>query len=194
VRIRNLKSVLIGGIAAAAFVVPQAQAAVTVLGNGIAHACYEAAEFGGNAHDGIAECSLALDEAALPIGDRAATFVNRGILKSQNNDPNGALDDYNRGLELKPGLGEAYVDRGAVMILFQRYDDAIKDIDKGLSLSPNKPEIAYYDRAVADEAVGDIRGAYEDCKKAVEIAPDFTLAIEDLAHFKVVIHKRTDGT
>ena len=192
--IRSVSAILLGGIAMAAFAALPAEAAVTVLGNGIARACYEAAEFGGDAHDGIAECSLALDEAAIPITERAATFINRGILRSRSSDPDGALDDYNHGLELRPNLGEGYVDRGAVMILFQRYADALKDITKGIDLGANKPEIAYYDRAIADEALGDIRGAYEDYKKAVEIAPDFTLATEHLSRFKVVIHKRTDGT
>jgi tetratricopeptide (TPR) repeat protein len=192
--IRGLSAIVLGGIAMAAFAAPQAQAAVTVLGNGIARSCYEAAEFGGEVRDGITECSLALDESALPIRDRAATFINRGILKSRNSDPNGALDDYNRGLEIGPNLGEGYVDRGAVMILFQRYDEALKDIDKGIGMGAKKPEIAYYDRAIVDEALGDIRGAYEDYKKAVELAPDFTLASDQLARFKVVVHKRTDGT
>ena len=192
--IRSISAVLLGGIAMASLAASQAQAAVTVLGNGIARSCYEIAEFGGNAHDGIAECTIALDEAALPVTDRAATFVNRGILKSRNDDPNGALDDYNRGLDLDPNLGEAYVDRGAVMILFQRYDDALKDINKGIGMGAKKPEIAYYDRAIVDEALGDVRGAYEDYKKAVEIAPDFALASDQLARFKVVVRKRADGT
>ncbi len=178
----------------AALAAPQAQAAVTVLGNGIAQSCYEAAEFGGNPHDGIAECTLALDEGAMPVNDRAATFINRGILKSRSDDPNGALDDYNRGLELGPTLGEGYVDRGAVMILFQRYDEAQKDISKGIDMGAKKPEIAYYDRAIVDEAQGNVRGAYEDYKHAVEIAPDFTLASDQLARFKVVVRKRADGT
>ncbi len=193
-RIGSRSAILLGAVAMSALAASQAEAAVTVLGTGVARACYEAAEFGGNAHDGIVECTVALDEEALPIDQRAATFVNRGILRSRNDDPNGALDDYNRGLELRPELGEAYVDRGAVMILFQRYEDARADITKGLSLNTNKPEIAYYDRAVADEALGDIRSAYEDCKKAVDLAPDFPEAVNDLAHFKVVIRKRTDGT
>jgi tetratricopeptide (TPR) repeat protein len=192
--IRSFSAILFGGIAMAALAAPQAQAAVTVLGNGIGQSCYEAAEFGGSAHDGIAECSLALDESAMPISDRAATFINRGILKSRNDDPNGALDDYNRGLAIGPNLGEGYVDRGAVMILFQRYDEALKDIDKGIGMGAKKPEIAYYDRAIVDEALGNVRGAYEDYKKAVELAPDFTLAADQLSRFKVVMRKRTDGT
>jgi tetratricopeptide (TPR) repeat protein len=190
---RDVATIAIGAIGMAALIAPGAHAAVTVLGNGVAQSCYETAEFGGNPRDGITTCDVALNQTALSISDRAATYVNRGILKSRNDDSNGALDDYDRGLKLNANLGEGYVDRGAVLIVLQRYDDALKDIDKGIGLGSKQLEIAYYDRAIVDEALGDIRGAYEDYKKAVELQPDFTLASEQLQRFKVV-RKRTDGT
>src|ERR1700685_1806746 len=64
-----------------------ARAAITVLGNTLAHNCYEAAEFGGNPTDGIATCTSALNGPALSASDRAATLINRGILKSRDADP-----------------------------------------------------------------------------------------------------------
>ncbi|MGD0143241.1 MAG: hypothetical protein ABSC92_08790 [Rhizomicrobium sp.] len=192
--IRGLSAIVLGAIGMTAFAAPQAQAAITVVGNGLARSCYESAEFGGDAGGAIATCTYALETAALPVRDRAATYINRGILKARSDDPTGALGDYNQGLELNANLGEGYVDRGAVMILFQRYDDALKDINKGIDMGAQKPEIAYYDRAIVDEALGNVRGAYEDYKKAVEIAPDFGLASEQLARFKVVVHKGSDGT
>jgi tetratricopeptide (TPR) repeat protein len=82
--------------------------------------------------------------------------------------------------------GEGYVDRGATYIALQRYQDALNDINKGLELGAKKPHIAYYDRAIAQEALGNIRAAYQDYKKAVEIEPDFALATEQLSRFKVV--------
>ncbi|HEY1613269.1 MAG TPA: hypothetical protein VGF97_06200 [Rhizomicrobium sp.] len=179
--------------AAAASVSPAAHAAVTVLGNGVAHSCYQYAEFGGNVPDGIAACSFALEQTALPARDRAATLINRGILRSRSDDPNGAITDYNSGLVLDSSLGEGYVDRGAALIVLQRYQDALTDIDKGISLNANLPQIAYYDRAVVHEALGDIRAAYEDYKKATEIQPDFRLAQDQLARFKVV-RRQNDGT
>jgi tetratricopeptide (TPR) repeat protein len=169
-----------------------ARAAITVLGDSLAHNCFEAAEFGGNPKDGIETCSNALTGMPLTTTDRAATLINRGILKSRNSDDAGALDDYNHGLALDAQLGEGYVDRGATYIVLQRYNDALTDIDKGLSLGAKKPEIAYYDRAIADEALGDVRGAYEDYKKAVAIQPDFTLASEQLVRFKVI--RKGNGT
>ena len=169
-----------------------AWAAVRVLGNGAAHSCFEFAEFGGNTTDGVSTCDFALEQTTMSVKDRAATFVNRGILRGRKNESEGALADYNQGIALNPGLGEAYVDRGAVMLVLKRYDDALADFDKGITLGANRPEIAYYDRAIVDEALGNIRAAYQDYKKAAEIQPDFTLATEQLARFRVV--RKSDGT
>jgi tetratricopeptide (TPR) repeat protein len=170
-----------------------AEGAVTVLGNGLAHTCFNAAEFGENPTDGIAACSEALEQTALPIRDRAATLVNRGILYSRINQPQMALADYDRGIAMSPNLGEAYVDRGAALIVLTRFDEAITDIDKGIAMGANRPQIAYYDRGLAHEALGNVRAAYEDYKKAAEIEPDFALASSQLARFKVVRH-HDDGT
>ncbi|HEY6578152.1 MAG TPA: hypothetical protein VIY09_02415 [Rhizomicrobium sp.] len=178
---------------AAVFAAAHAQAAVTVLGNGAAHSCYQSAELGGNPIDGISDCNFALEQTTLSVKDRAATFVNRGILRSRRSDNEGALADYDRGLALNAGLGEGYVDRGAVMIVLRRYDDALSDLDKGISLGANRLQIAYYDRAIVDEALGNIRAAYEDYKQAAAIQPDFALATEQLARFRVV-RRAPDGT
>ena len=49
---------------AAALAAPSTQAAVTVLGNGVAHSCYQFAEYGGNPTDGINTCSFALEQGS----------------------------------------------------------------------------------------------------------------------------------
>ena len=170
-----------------------AQGAVTVLGNGLARTCYETAEFGGNPQDGIKACSDALEQMALPVRDRAATLVNRGILYSRIDEPMMAIGDYDKGIEMEPGLGEAYVDRGASLIVLSRFDEAVQDIDKGIQLGSNRLQIAYYDRGLAQEALGNVREAYLSYKKATEIEPDFTLASSQLARFRVVRH-HNDGT
>lgn len=170
-----------------------ASAAVSVLGAGLAQSCYKAAEFNGDPDSGITTCTLALEQQALTPTDRAATYINRGILRARKADPKGALVDYDAGLRLNPDLAEGYVDRGATYIALRRYKDALADIDKGLSLGAKKPHIAYYDRAIADEALGDIRAAYHDYKKAVELAPDFELAKQQLRRFKVVRRPGSDG-
>ena len=178
-------AVALAGLGFVALAAP-AGAAVSVLNGTLANSCYQAAEFGSSSIEGLRVCSLALDETALSTRDRAATYINLGIVRSRSDDSEGALDSYNRGLALDPSLGEGYVDRGAVQIVLKNYQAAIADITKGIELNANKPEIAYYDRAIANEAVGNIRDAYIDYKKAVEIRPDFALANGQLSRFRVV--------
>jgi tetratricopeptide (TPR) repeat protein len=163
-----------------------AGAAVTVLGNGLGANCFHTAEFGGDPGSGIQTCTLAIQQEPLSLSDKAATYINRGILRSRVGDMDGALRDYDWGLRMDGVHGEGYVDRGATYIALQRYQDALNDINKGIELGAKKPHIAYYDRAIAHEALGNIRAAYQDYKKAVEIEPDFALATEQLSRFKVV--------
>jgi len=169
-----------------------AQAAVTVLGNGLAEDCFQVAEYGGDPANGVQTCTLALEQTALSVRDRAATYINRGILRARAGDSDAALGDYDEGLRTDGDLAEGYVDRGATLIALKRYDEAYTAINKGIEMGCKRPHIAYYDRAIVDEAQGNIRGAYEDYQKAVELQPDFTLATEQLQRFKVV-RKQADG-
>ncbi len=180
-------------VAGILFVAPGAHAAVTVLGNGLAQVCFQTAEFGGEPKDGIVACSEALEQGALSLRDHAATLINRGILYSRVDDTETALKDYNEGLSIDPNMGEGYVDRGAAYIVLKRYDEALQDINKGIALNAKRLQIAYYDRAIIQEALGNVRAAYDDYKKAAEIEPDFALATEQLARFKVIRHQG-DGT
>jgi tetratricopeptide (TPR) repeat protein len=164
----------------------RAHAAVTVLGNGLAAGCFHAAEFGADPKSAVQTCTDALDEGALTVSDRAATYINRGILRARANDSFGALTDCNQGLKLNAEMGDGYVDRGTVYIVLQKYDNALADINRGIAMGARKPQIAYYDRAIVNEALGNVRAAYLDYKKAVELEPNFTLATEQLARFKVV--------
>lgn len=186
-------SLALGTLGIAVLMSQGASAAVTVLGSSLARNCYEVAEFGGDVRNGIATCTEALDQTPLSMKDRAATLVNRGILYSKNDEPKAALADYDKGLAIDDSLGEAYVDRGAVLIVLQRYKEALTALNKGIELGANKLQIAYYDRAIVDEALGNVRGAYEDYKMATQIEPDFVLASMQLTRFKVV-HRHSDGT
>jgi tetratricopeptide (TPR) repeat protein len=168
-----------------------ARASVTVLGPGPAAECYEAAEFGGDAKEAIPVCSFAL-QTVLSTADRAATYINRGVLRLGIKENDDAITDMDAGIALLPDSGDAYVDRGAVLIALGRYDEALAALNKGLTLTPRRPQVAYYDRAILLEKTGDIRGAYDDYKKALDLEPDFKPAAEELKRFKVVIHK-TDG-
>ena len=165
-----------------------ASAAEKVIGKNVpmAVACYEAAEFHADAKTGIANCTDALLGEPLTLPNRAATYVNRGILEARSRDPDTAISDYNTSLDINPKLADAYVNRGAAHVMLKQFKEAVSDLTEGLALGTKSPEVAYYDRAMAHEELGDIKAAYEDYKSALRVAPGYELAIRELKRFKVV--------
>jgi tetratricopeptide (TPR) repeat protein len=140
--------------------------------------------------EGIDKCNSALNMIMSPR-DRAATFVNRGVLRLALHQDDRALADIDSGIAIAPDLADAFVDRGAVSIALGRYPQALEDLNRGIALGPHRPQVAYYDRAIIYEQQGDIRAAYNDYKRALDIAPDFEPAAKELKRFRVV-HK-ADG-
>ncbi len=162
-------------------------AAISVIGNSVAHACYEDAKQAAPKHTDMSNCNRALEEETLDTRDRAATMVNRGILRMFAANDNGALDDYNGAIELQPKMGDAYLNRGILYLRTEKDANAIADLTKGLSLGSTKPEAGYYSRAVAYELTGDVKSAYLDYRKALELAPTWALPQEQLTRFQVKI-------
>jgi tetratricopeptide (TPR) repeat protein len=176
-------AVLLG---AALLLIPaHAHALVEVVGNSLAHDCYLSAKAGNQPLVGLATCDEALHEAALGPGQRAGTYINRGVIKAALNRIDAAMQDYNQGIAMKPDLGDGYVDRGAALIHLKRYDEAMDDINKGIALGLSYEHVGYYNRGVAEFYMGRIKESYYDYKKALEIAPDFTPATEQLKNFVV---------
>ncbi len=180
----NTTRILLASAFAALFFSP-AQAAVSVIGGGNAELCYQAADTGQSPLDYMVYCDEAL-AGALSNTDRAATYVNRGVLKLAINSIDGASADFNASIGLNNKLGEAYVDRGATLIAKKQYAEALADINMGLMLGTKEAHLAYYDRAMADEALGNLQAAYDDYRKALSLQPDFAPASDELKRFKVV--------
>jgi tetratricopeptide (TPR) repeat protein len=175
--------------AAIAFCVAPAQGAVQVLGNGIAHSCYKVAEANLEPRHGVVLCTDALLHGTLSQRDRTATLVNRAILRSRAGDLTGAMADYDTALEIGANDGEVYLNRSATLIALKRYADALHDADAAVNAGVPRMEIAYYNRGLANEALGNIKAAYDDLAAALKVAPDFAAAKDALARFRVV---RTD--
>ena len=163
-----------------------ADAAAVVIGRGLAHSCYVSAQFGDNAREGVDICTRALEQEPLTKRDRASTLVNRGVLHANGGHEFDALADYDHAIAIDATLAQAYVDRSAALIALKRYDEALKSASDGLILGPAQPELAYFNRAVAEEALNNINGAYQDFKQAVALSPQFTAASDQLKRFRVV--------
>jgi tetratricopeptide (TPR) repeat protein len=163
----------------------QAQGSITVIGGGLAEVCSKAVRAGRFEQQVLDACSIALETEALRRRDRAATYNNRGIVYLRMMDLDEALSDFERAERLNPNIGELFVNRGAVLISQRKHAEALAQIDRGLTMGIEEPHKAYYNRAIAKEALDDMRGAYFDYKKAVELDPTWTLPQTQLARFTV---------
>lgn len=164
-----------------------ASAAVTVLGGGLAHSCYLAAESKRPVRTGLLDCESALKEEVLSQVDRAATFVNRGILFMFLNDYPNAIENYDAALKIDPKLAEAYVNKG-IAVLRQGTNNAyaIDLLSKGLQFDPQRPEVAFYSRGVANELSGNTKEAYYDYTQAATLKPEWEAPQQELKRFKVI--------
>ena len=170
-----------------------ASAAVSVMGTGYAKACFEAAENARSLRDALRICDSALLDDGAAAVDRAATLVNRGIVQMQAQNYLAAIADYDAAIKLEPDTAEAYVNKGIALMRLGNDDEAVAQLSEGIARNPKRPEIAFYNRAVAHEGLGKAREAYEDYSRAAQLAPEWAEPAEQLQRFQLVRRKTAAG-
>jgi tetratricopeptide (TPR) repeat protein len=125
-----------------------------------------------------------MEEVNLSRSDRAATFVNRGIILAALDQNQDALNDYNDSLELVPELPQAWNGKGNLYYLANRYDEAIAAYERSLELNLPDRQVAYYNLGITYEKMGDKAAAERSFNTAVEIAPEWALPKERLERLK----------
>jgi tetratricopeptide (TPR) repeat protein len=167
----------------------QAGAAITVMGNGLARTCFEAARDVSLSRPGastsVAICSFALEDGSLTPQDMLATHVNRGILLMADGRYVDAMHDFDSAIAIDKSVGDVWVNRGAALLGQGKWIDGIAALDTGLKLNPSEPEKAYFNRAIADEALDDSKSAYFDFSKAAELKPDWEQPRMELQRFTI---------
>jgi tetratricopeptide (TPR) repeat protein len=119
---------------------------------------------------GLAKCTKAAELAELNSG-RAAAISNRSVLNFQRADYNAAIADSTEALKIDGRLVEAVVNRGAAYLAMHRAGEAMADFNLALTMAPVHAEKIYFNRAMAREDMGDLKGAYIDYAKAAQLAP-----------------------
>ncbi len=179
-------TLLVGGaVAAALMFVGVAEGAITIVGRGPAADCYRAAAGDRDDWRALSVCNLALEGQFLPASDRAATLVNRAIIRMRRSDHRRALIDLDEAIAIDAGLAEAHVMRGAVLLELDRPQEAVEGLTRALALNPANPERIYYYRAAAYEDQGNVRAAYEDYRRAADMAPNWAPPQHELTRFRV---------
>jgi len=149
--------------------------------NSEAHACYLRAKT-----DDAGRKTSALSEKQLNKKDRAATYVNMGILQMRQTDYAGSLKSYDAAIRIKPSLAEAHINRGACLIFLGRPQDALSALTTSIDLGTDNLPEALFNRAIAYEALGEIKSAYKDLKRAQDLRQDWELPARALERFTVV--------
>lgn len=145
--------------------------------------CGEAAGLGLSDDQSLATCDRALTLERLDRRSRIATLVNRGTIHLRRREGAEALADLDAVIALQPDHAEAHLNRGAALVMMRRPGPAVAAITEALSLGVREPHKAYLNRGAAREELGDLRGALEDYRTALEIQPDWGPAGQELARF-----------
>lgn len=111
----------------------------------------------------IADCG-----AALARDPRLApAYSLRGVALRQTGNPQQALQDLSRAVELAPDEAN-YFQRAATYQMLGQHQLALADLDQVIALKPDDPQ-GYFARARSRRAVGDTAGANGDHRQALRL-------------------------
>jgi tetratricopeptide (TPR) repeat protein len=157
---------------------------ITVLGNGAATNCYHAAVTASTLHitgrDDLKQCTMAIETNALNLRDRAASYVNRGVVYMADEEYQKALEDFEAAARLKDDFGEIYVNRGNLYFMGRSFEKAIDEYSRALELGLNKEHVAFLNRGMAYENLRDPENAEADYRRALELLPEWSQALKKL--------------
>ena len=136
----------------------------------------ECANYAANGDAGdraMSACDRAIAEGRLNRGNLITTLIHRGNLLLRHKNGAAALRDFDAVIALDARNAEARLNRGVALMVLDQPAPAVASITQALLLGVHEPHKAYYNRAAAREALGDMRGAYEDYSTALQIKPDW---------------------
>lgn len=125
----------------------------------------------------IQQFDLALTDCdrGLQINPRGASLYNgRGNIRISQDNPQGAIQDYSRAIEIYSETGReqnaqgAYSNRASALFQIQDFSAALNDVNKALELKPDAPE-DYYKRGLIKVALDDREAAAIDMRKAADL-------------------------
>ena len=163
-----------------------ASAGLVVVGTSPARGCYVNAAAENGSVAALRECDAAFANGQLGFYEVVATHVNRGIVKLFGQDVDGAIADFDSAIALDPTEAESYLNKGAAMLKKGGSEsEAIALFTRAIEQRTNRPELAFFGRAIAYETSGNVREAYGDYQRAQAAAPKWEDPVRELARFKV---------
>jgi|GEM_PF-1363020 len=120
--------------------------------------------------DSLNEAMVQYTKAIELNPNNAVAYNNRGYIKEQLKNYQGAIEDYNKTIALDPKNAFAYNNRGYSKHLLGNDKEAIEDYNKSIELNPNN-DWAYFYRGETNYKLNNYAGARFDFTKAIELNP-----------------------
>lgn len=98
-----------------------------------------------------------------------------GVLASQTQQAQRAVDLIQQAIRSKPGVAGAYLNLGVALRQLQRFEEALACYDQALQLEPQDPQ-THTNRGVALRSLRRYHEALESYNKALRLAPNFPQA------------------
>ncbi|MBC1190089.1 tetratricopeptide repeat protein [Microcystis aeruginosa CS-558/01A06] len=114
------------------------------------------------------------------ISENPIAYNNRGIIRRQTGDKEGALEDLDKAVSLNSNNPIAYNNRGVIRFDLGDNAGALEDLNMAISLQSNYAE-AYYNRGLVKEKIGDKKEAIADYQLAITYQPNYGEAYYNLA-------------
>jgi len=99
-------------------------------------------------------------------------WLNRGFARGKLKDYHGALEDFNKSINLRPNYPEAFYNRGIIKIELRDINGGLNDFSTAIKIMPDYAN-AYCFRGNVRREMGDNIGALDDFNKAIRIKPKF---------------------
>lgn len=104
----------------------------------------------------------------------ATDYYYKANSKLELEDYQGAIDDYNKAIELSPNDAVVYFNRGLAKDFLHDYHGAIRDYNKAIELDPNFVN-AYLAKANIKNSLSDFHETIADLTKAIELDPSYSV-------------------
>lgn len=118
--------------------------------------------------------------------DNALARNNRGLLRSDAGDLEGALADFDACIRSSPRQPRGYAGRGRILLMKRDGPGALAALDQALRVDPGFA-FAWESRGAAKILLRDFDGARADLDEALRLAPDSSSALSNRAAIR--LHK-----
>ncbi|PHH67529.1 hypothetical protein CDD80_766 [Ophiocordyceps camponoti-rufipedis] len=125
--------------------------------------------------DGYEEARLAFEKALElgGLGEHEALAYNlRGTMRTLLGNHADAVKDFDRSIELDPGMIQSYIKRASISLELGDTAKADAEFSKAIEQNSSDPDV-YYHRAQANFIKGDLSEAQKDYQKSIDLDKDF---------------------